>query len=74
MKKIIISSFVASAALCAVLYTNTSSAKVSNELTLANIEALSDYEIIVGWDKDCKPGGNGCCPCPYCWLPNDEPY
>lgn len=48
--------------------------KPYSALTMTNIEALSNSEFIVDWDKNCKPGGDGCCPGPMYWLPNDLPY
>lgn len=74
MKKIFIVTLVAIAATSSLygIYNHTQKSEL-NSLILTNAEALSSSEIIVGWDKNCIRGGDGCCPNPYQWMPEDLP-
>lgn len=73
MKKLLSISLVAVAAISALGYRNQVTPSAPSSLTMANIEALSQYEFIVGWDKGCLTQGDGCCTCPSCWYPDDRP-
>ena len=56
MKKIMFATLVTVAAVCAAFYTNQTSAKSSNLLALANIEALTDVEL--DYDNCCEFTGD----------------
>jgi len=74
MKKIFLASFGVLAAIssCYGFFHQSQNSVLNNALTLTNVEALSNSEIIVDWDRCCAPGGDGCCPGPHYWLPNDR--
>ncbi len=75
MKKFVLTTIVAVAAVGsgAYGYFNHSGSTVQTPLEMSNIEALSSYEIIVGWDKNCIYGGDGCCPNAHQWMPEHLP-
>lgn len=74
MKKYFFYSFFAMAAVGSGygFFYQSHNAELDNALTLTNVEAFSKGEVTAGWDTCCEPDGDGCCPGPYYWLPNDR--